>query len=67
MPELQKPILPLRRTTQRRCLVCQSRMDIQRIAEARTGFEHWTLRCTGCGRIDQVQVNTAPLKYAALG
>jgi len=42
-------------------------MEIQRIAEARAGFEHWTLRCTWCGHLDQVQVNGDPLKSEALG
>jgi hypothetical protein len=42
-------------------------MKVQRITEARAGFEHWTLRCTRCGRIDQVQLNTDPLKSEAVG
>ena len=42
-------------------------MEVQRITEARAGFEHWTLRCTRCGRIEQAQVNTDPLKSEALG
>ena len=67
MSELPKPILPKRRTTRSRCLVCQAPMEIQRIAAARAGFEHWTLRCTSCARIDQMQVNTDPLKFEALG
>ena len=67
MSELQTPTLPLHRTTHRRCLVCQSSMDIQRITEARTGFEHWTLRCTRCGHIEQTQVSTDPLKSEVLG
>jgi hypothetical protein len=41
--------------------------DIQLITEARVGFEHWTVRCKWCGRIDQVQMNTDPLKSDALG
>ena len=67
MSELPKPILPQRRTTSRRCLVCQAPMEVQRIAAARAGFEHWTLRCTSCGRIDQMQVNTDPLESEVLG
>ena len=67
MSELPKPILPQRRTTRRRCLVCQAPMEVQRIAAARGGFEHWTLRCTSCGRIDQMQVSTDPLVSEALG
>ena len=67
MSELPKPTLSLRRTTHRRCFVCQSSMEVQRLDEARMGFEHWTLRCTRCGRIEQAQVNTDPLKSEALG
>ena len=67
MPEIQKSILPPRQTTRPRCSVCQSRMEIQRIAKARAGFEHWTLRCIRCGHIDQVQVNVDPLKSEAQG
>jgi hypothetical protein len=67
MSELPKPTLPLHRTAHRRCLVCQSPMDIQRIIEGRAGLEHWTLRCTRCGHIDQVQMSTDPLKSDASG
>jgi hypothetical protein len=42
-------------------------MKIQRITQARPGFEHWTLRCTRCERIEQTQVSTDPLKSEALG
>jgi hypothetical protein len=67
MSELPKPILPQRRTMRRRCLLCQAPMEVQRIVAARAGFEHWTLRCTSCGRIDQMQVDTDPLDSGALG
>jgi len=42
-------------------------MEVQRVAEARVGFEHWTLRCPRCGRIDQIQMNADPLNSDALG
>lgn len=48
-------------------LASQAPMEVQRIAAARAGFEHWTLRCTSCGRIDQMQVDTDPLNSGALG
>jgi hypothetical protein len=67
MSELQTPTSPLRRTTHHHCLVCQSPMEVQRITQARAGFEHWTLRCTRCERIEQTQVSTDPLKSEALG
>jgi len=41
-------------------------MEVQRITAAHTGLEHWTLRCIRCGRIDQVQMDTDPLKSEAL-
>jgi hypothetical protein len=40
-------------------------MAVQRITAARSGFEHWTLRCTGCGHIDQAQVSTDPMNSDA--
>ncbi len=67
MSELPKHILPQRRTMRRRCLLCQAPMEVQRIVAARAGFEHWTLRCTSCSRIDQMQVDTDPLDSGALG
>ena len=67
MSELPKPILPQRRTTRRRCLVCQATMEVQRFAAARVGFEHWTIRCISCGRFDQMQVSTDPLESEAMG
>jgi uncharacterized Zn finger protein len=42
-------------------------MEVQRIAAARSGFEHWTLRCTRCGHIHQAQVNADPMKSDAGG
>ena len=42
-------------------------MEVQRLDEARMGFEHWTFRCTRCGHIDQVQMSTDPLKSDASG
>jgi hypothetical protein len=67
MTELPKSTFPLRRTTYRRCSVCQSQMEIQRITEARAGFEHWTLRCTRCRHIDQAQMTTDPLQSEVSG
>ena len=50
-----------------RCLKCQSRMEIQHITSARSGFEHWTLRCTKCGLIHDAQVNADPMKSDVIG
>ena len=33
---------------------------MQRITPSRTGFEHWTLRCTKCGHIHQMQAVSNP-------
>jgi uncharacterized Zn finger protein len=56
MSEIEKPILPPT-IPEIRCSMCQSRTKILTTAWARKDFEHWTLRCTRCGHIDQVQVN----------
>jgi len=42
-------------------------MEVQRIAAARTGFEHWTLRCTECGLIHEAQINAGSMKSDAAG
>jgi uncharacterized Zn finger protein len=56
MSEIEKPILPST-IPEIRCSICQSSTKILGTATARMRFEHWTLRCTRCGHIDQVQVN----------
>jgi hypothetical protein len=33
---------------------------VQRIMPSRPGHEHWTLRCTSCGHIHQMQVASSP-------
>jgi len=42
-------------------------MEVQRLAAARPGFEHWTLRCVECGLINEAQVGTDPTKFDAIG
>jgi len=66
-PIHKRPILPPRVAGRPRCPKCQSRMEIQHIASARSGFEHWTLRCTKCWLIHEAQVNTDPMKSNAIG
>jgi transcription elongation factor Elf1 len=39
-----------------RCGRCQGPTTVQRVIPARAGFEHWTLRCTRCGHIQEMQV-----------
>jgi hypothetical protein len=67
MPDPQTPILSPRAAERPRCLKCQSRMEVQRITVARSGFEHWTLRCTRCGHIHEAQVPTDPMSTDARG
>jgi len=67
LPDPQTPDLPPRVAGRPRCPKCQSRMEIQHIASARSGLEHWTLRCTKCWLIHEAQVNTDPMKSNAIG
>jgi hypothetical protein len=41
-------------------------MEVQRITAARSGFEHWTLRCIKCGLIHEARVNADPMKSDAI-
>jgi hypothetical protein len=67
MPDPQTPTLSSRAAARPRCLKCQSRMEILSIAAARSGFEHWTLRCIKCRDIRETQVPTDPMKSDARG
>jgi predicted Zn finger-like uncharacterized protein len=67
MPDPQTPALSLPVAARPRCPKCQSRMEIQHITSARSGFEHWTVRCTKCGLIHEAQVNADPMKSDAIG
>jgi transcription elongation factor Elf1 len=50
-----------------RCPKCQSDTEVRYVAAARTGFQHWTLRCTRCGLIHEAQVGAGPMKSDAAG
>jgi hypothetical protein len=67
MPDPQTLTLSPRLAGRPRCLKCQSRTEVQRITAARSGFEHWTLRCTKCGLIREAQVNADSMKSDAIG
>lgn len=67
MPEPQISTLSLRLAVRPRCPKCQSRTEVQRISAARSGFEHWTLRCTQCGLIHETQVDIDPMTSEARG
>jgi hypothetical protein len=38
------------------CDRCRGVTTVQRITPSRPGYEHWTLRCTRCGHVQQMQV-----------
>jgi hypothetical protein len=40
-------------------------MEVQRITAARSGFEHWILRCIKCGHVHEAQVAADPMKADA--
>jgi hypothetical protein len=66
MPDPQTPTSSSHAAARPRCPKCQSRMEVQRITAARSGFEYWTLRCIKCGLINEAQVNTDPMKSDAI-
>jgi len=61
MPDSQAKTLSPRAAARPRCPKCQSRTEVQHIAAARTGFEHWTLRCTRCSLIHEAQISADPI------
>jgi transcription elongation factor Elf1 len=69
MSDLQSspPELPPRAAQLPRCPRCQALMAVQRAIASRSGFEHWTLRCTKCGLIHEAQVHVDPVKSDAQG
>jgi transcription elongation factor Elf1 len=67
MPDPQTPILWSRVAARPRCPKCQSRMAVQHITSARSGFEHWTLRCIKCGLVHEAQVNVDPMTPDPIG
>ena len=67
LPELQAQILSPRATAPPHCPKCQSLTEVQHVAAARAGFEHWTLRCARCGLIHEAQVSADPMRSDAVG
>jgi hypothetical protein len=67
MPEPHMPTLSPRAAARPRCPKCESRMEVQRITAARSGFEHWTLRCSKRGLVHEAQVDANPMKSDARG
>lgn len=67
MTEFQTSTLTPRMVARPRCPQCQAAATVQRSTAGRTGFEHWTLRCTRCGHIHETQVQTDPMTLEANG
>jgi hypothetical protein len=67
MPQFQFPTLTPRSMASARCPQCQAGTTVQRSVPSRSGFEHWTLRCTKCGHIHEAQVQADPMKSDAGG
>jgi Zn ribbon nucleic-acid-binding protein len=61
MCDFQTSQLTPRMVARPRCRQCQATATVQRWTAGRTGFEHWTLRCTKCGHIHEAQVQTDPM------
>jgi uncharacterized Zn finger protein len=38
------------------CQRCSGATVVQRITASRPGHEHWTLRCSSCGNVHEMQV-----------
>jgi hypothetical protein len=57
MPDPQTCTLSPRVAAWPRCPKCQSRMEVQHITSARSGFEHW----------HEAQMNAGPMKSDASG
>ena len=67
MTEFQTSTLTPRMVARPRCPQCQAAATVQHSTAGRTGFEHWTLRCTACGHIHEAQVQTDPMTPEANG
>lgn len=67
MQDPDMPTLSPRAAERPRCVKCQSRLHVQRMIAARSGFEHWTLRCTKCGHIQEAQVPADPMNNDSRG
>ena len=67
MPESPRSTLASRGVARPRCPQCQAPALVQRSTAGRSGFEHWTLRCTKCGHIHEAQVQSDPMTREATG
>jgi ssDNA-binding Zn-finger/Zn-ribbon topoisomerase 1 len=67
MLESQLSTLTPRAVAHPSCPQCQGAALVQSRSPGRSGFEHWTLRCTKCGNIHGAQVQADPMKSEAIG
>jgi predicted Zn finger-like uncharacterized protein len=67
MSEYPPLTLTQRMVTRPRCPQCQATALIQRSTAGRSGFEHWTLRCTRCGHIHEAKVQADPMTAETSG
>jgi len=67
MPEYPPLTLTPRAIALPRCPQRQATALVQRSTAGRSGFEHWTLRCTRCGHIHEAQVHVDPMTSEANG
>ena len=67
MQEFLPSTLTPRAVSRPRCPQCQAPALVQRATAGRSGFEHWTLRCTKCGHIHEAQVRSDPMTREAAG
>jgi len=65
MPQFEQSMLTPRQIARPRCPRCRAAALVQRSSPGRSGFEHWTLRCTKCGHIHEVQVQSDPMRSEA--
>jgi predicted Zn finger-like uncharacterized protein len=65
MPENQSSTLSPRAMARPRCPQCQAPARVQSSTAGRSGFLHWTLRCTKCGHIHEAQVRADPMTSEA--
>lgn len=65
MSESRRTTLAPRIVARPRCPHCKAPARVQRSTAVRSGFEHWTLRCTKCAHIHEAQVQADPMTSEA--
>jgi RNase P subunit RPR2 len=67
MTKIQPSTLKPRAVARPRCPRCQAPSLVQRATAGRSGFEHWSLKCSSCGHIHEAQVHVDPMTSEAAG